>query len=72
MIDRDADVCYNVENCFGVSAFSSLHQLEEYLATEHTSARTPIRRIVRVTREDIDLPDFVEDYNSKCKKHKEN
>ena len=64
----DANVTYSVITRAGCSTSLTLENLERRLAAELENgfAFSPIRRIVKVTREDIELPGFVKEYNKKC------
>lgn len=68
----DANVMYSVISRAGHSTSLTLENLERRLAAELEKgfAFSPIRRIVKVTREDIELPDFVKEYNKHCKESK--
>ena len=50
--------------------FGNLEILKEELEqlAADGQATSPIRRIVKVTREEIILPEFVREYNNKCRK----
>lgn len=65
----DANVTYSVISRAGHSTSLTLENLERRLAAELEKgfAFSPIRRVVKVTREDIELPDFVKEYNKKCR-----
>ena len=64
-------ISYDVVDEHGRSSFQNMDQLKRYLGKilEKGLAITPIRRIVRVTREDIELLDFVDIYNKCCKRN---
>ena len=64
-----ADVSYSAITSAGHSTSPTLESLERRLAAELENgfAFSPIKRIVKVTREDIELPDFVKEYNKKCR-----
>ena len=66
----NANVTYSVITRSGWSTALTLGNLERRLAAELEKgfAFSPIKRIVKVTREDIELPDFVKEYNNKCQK----
>lgn len=68
----NANVTYSVITRSGYSTALTLENLERRLATELEKgfAFSPIRRIVKVTREDIELPGFVKEYNAWCDKHR--
>jgi len=65
----DADVTYSVITSAGHSTSFTLESLEKRLSDElnRRLAFSPIKRIVKVTREDIELPDFVIEYNKQCR-----
>lgn len=65
----DANVTYSVITRSGYSTALTLENLERRLAAELEKgfAFSPIRRIVKVTREDIELPGFVKEYNKRCR-----
>ena len=65
----NANVTYCVITSAGLLTFVTLETLEKCLA-EKGFAFSPIRRIVKVTREDIELPGFVKEYNAWCDKHR--
>lgn len=57
---------YDVITKYGRSSYDSLDRLLSDLKRGVCSA--PIKRIVKVTRRDILLPDFVKEYNDKADK----
>ncbi len=59
-------VTYDIITKYGRWSCPSLDGLMSYLKRDRCP--TPITRIVKVTREDIDLPDFVKEYNEKAQK----
>lgn len=68
----NANVTYSIITSAGYSTALTLENLERRLAAELEKgfAFSPIRRIVKVTREDIELPGFVKEYNKRCKESK--
>ena len=57
---------YDVVTHYGKSTFPTLGHLQRYLS--RTSFMAPIKRVIEVTRKDIELPDFVVEAN---KRHEE-
>lgn len=66
MLDEHTRTSYDVVTHYGKSSFPTLGHLQKYLS--RTSFMTPIKRVVEVTRKDIELPDFVVEAN---KRHEE-
>ena len=66
MADENTRTTYDVVTQYGKSTFPTLGALQKYLA--RTSFMTPIKRVIEVTRKDIELPDFVVEAN---KRHEE-
>lgn len=66
MIDEHTRTSYDVITHYGRSTFNTLAELQKYLS--RTSFMTPVKRVVKVTRRDIPLPDFVVEAN---KRHEE-
>lgn len=62
-MDKETRTTYDVVTHYGKSTFNTLAELQKYLA--HTSFMTPIKRVIKVTREDIELPDFVVEANKR-------
>lgn len=59
-------VTYDIITKYGRWSCLTLDRLMSDLKRDVCSV--PITRIVKVTREDIDLPDFVKEYNEKAQK----
>lgn len=57
---------YDIITKYGRSSVKSLDRLMSDLKRDR--CLTPITRIVKVTRQDIMLPDFVKEYNEKAQK----
>lgn len=62
-------VTYDIITKYGRSSCASLDRLMSDLKRDR--CLTPITRIVKVTRKDIELPDFVKEYNEKALKENE-
>lgn len=66
MTTPESNVCYRVCNCNGYTKYDSLEELKDYLKkdVENGFLFHKIKRIVKVETSDIEMPDFVRDYNS--------
>ena len=72
MIIPQSEVCYRVCNCNGYTKYDSLEDLERSLKryTNDGHLFHEIKRIVRVETRDIELPLFVQHYNSLVRSQK--
>lgn len=67
-----SNVCYRVCNCNGYTKYDSLEDLEMSLKRDTADGHLfhEIKRIVRVETRDIELPLFVQHYNSLVRGYK--